>query len=244
MVCSMHKHGTWKKSKETKINTRDEGKSWECLDCWNGREKNRGREILMERKAWDRDKVIMKCASQSIEGLNARVAYNSRYFRSETQDRHIRTLQHANRYKMLTWYIIQAAVKANCKRLKYFTAGSFFVTGTLAAILSLALLQADNKITHPVRQSSLRRYVSQPVKNSPKFMKYKGSSPCSQHPCTFPIPSNINQVHNFQSYFVRFILILPSDLCLGLSICLFPEGYPHQNSACSSLLPHTCHMLC
>ena len=73
----MQDHGLWKESKWKEINTRSKEKSLKCLDCWNGREKNNRREILMERKACDGDKAIMKCPSQFIESSernHARVA--------------------------------------------------------------------------------------------------------------------------------------------------------------------------
>jgi hypothetical protein len=53
-------------------------------------------------------------------------------------------------------------------------------------------------------------------------MEHEGSLPCSQQPSTGPY--QINPVQLTTSY-LRFILILSSDLFLGLPSCLFPSGF-------------------
>ena len=57
-------------------------------------------------------------------------------------------------------------------------------------------------------------------------MESKGSLPRLQVPATVPILSQINPVHVSHPTSWRYILILSSHLCLGISSDLFPLGFP------------------
>jgi hypothetical protein len=47
-------------------------------------------------------------------------------------------------------------------------------------------------------------------------------------PPPVPVLSQINPVHSLQTISSRYILILPSYLCLDLPIGLFPRGFPKK----------------
>jgi hypothetical protein len=48
----------------------------------------------------------------------------------------------------------------------------------------------------------------------------------SQYPLLVPILGKFISVHNLAIYRLKILLILSSDLCLGLSSVFFPLGYP------------------
>ena len=54
--------------------------------------------------------------------------------------------------------------------------------------------------------------------------------------------SQINPFHAPKSISLRFILILFCRRPLVFPRCLFPSGFPTQNCAYISRLPHTCHI--
>jgi hypothetical protein len=57
-----------------------------------------------------------------------------------------------------------------------------------------------------------------------------------------PILSQITPVYTIRLYIFCFILILLSDLNVGLTSGLFFAKFPHQNTVCICLLSVSCHM--
>ena len=51
-----------------------------------------------------------------------------------------------------------------------------------------------------------------------------------------------DSVHTILNNCFKTHLILQSHLCIGLTSGLFPSSFPHQNSTCIFLLPHTYHL--
>jgi hypothetical protein len=65
--------------------------------------------------------------------------------------------------------------------------------------------------------------VAQLVKNFPAFMETEDSLQCSHDsPPVDPVLRHMKSVKTFPHYLSKFIIILSTQLSLGLSTCLFP----------------------
>jgi hypothetical protein len=73
-------------------------------------------------------------------------------------------------------------------------------------------------------------------------MEPESSLLCSQEPATGPYTEPDNSSHTLQPFFLRFILILSSYLCSGLSSGLFASGFPTK--ILYAFLISTIHAIC
>jgi hypothetical protein len=80
------------------------------------------------------------------------------------------------------------------------------------------------------------------VKNSPRFMKFNGLLVFSHKLTTFPMLSQMNQVHEAPFYLckIHFNIIFPPMLKYSLQSLSF--RFPYQNFMFIYLLPHKSHM--
>jgi hypothetical protein len=102
----------------------------------------------------------------------------------------------------------------------------------------------DNLLTHSRSWAFLRScQMCSYSRTSQYFMKPEGSLPCSEEPSTgaYSEPDRSSLYHPTLS--LRSILILSTDIRLGLPSGLFPSGFPPISYKHSSS-PHLCYMPC